>query len=93
MAGEFYEITNPWDHPLGDHRQKVKVGASGSDSRRVLEALSPLKGNSYPPFNAEFIGQIYVETETPAVYIAVGLAHENPADDWQQLTPVAGIGD
>ena len=71
-------------------KQKITYPDYGSRSMRVLEALTPLTGAAAPLEHASFIGQIYVETTTPALYVAVATDSEDPADDWA-LSTIAAV--
>jgi len=71
-------------------KQKITYPDYGSRSMRVLEALTPLTGTAAPAEHASFIGQIYVETTTPALYVAVATDSEDPADDWA-LSTIAAV--
>jgi len=68
-------------------QQTIPVGNSGADSRRVLDALTPINGEAAPVVNAVFIGQIFVNTDAPAIYISVATDSASPADDWMLLAP------
>lgn len=63
--------------------QEIKLGTTGADSRRVLEALTPLIGDAAPAEHADYIGQLYVDTVSKAVYISVATDSEDPEDDWE----------
>ena len=67
-------------------KQKITYPDYGSRSMRVLEALTPLTGAAAPVKHADFIGQIYVETTTPALYVAVATDSEEAANDWSLST-------
>lgn len=71
-------------------KQKITYPDYGSRSMRVLEALTPLTGAAAPAEHASFIGQIYVETTTPTLYVAVATDSEDPADDWA-LSTIAAV--
>lgn len=71
-------------------KQKITYPDYGARSMRVLEALTPLTGTAAPAEHASFIGQIYVETTTPALYVAVATDSEDPADDWA-LSTIAAV--
>jgi hypothetical protein len=60
-------------------------GKGGADSRRVLDALTPLNGTAAPTVNAVFLGQIFIDTATPAVYMAIKVGDATPANDWQRI--------
>jgi hypothetical protein len=72
-------------------QQVIKVGASGADSRRVLEALTPLNGVTAPTVNASFLGQIYINTAKGEVHQAVAVGSTIAANDWQKLSNVTAI--
>jgi hypothetical protein len=72
-------------------KQKITYPDYGSRSMRVLEALTPLTGAAAPAEHASFIGQIYVETTTPALYVAVATDSEDAADDWALSTIAAAV--
>lgn len=70
-------------------KQKITYPDYGSRSMRVLEALTPLTGAVAPVEHASFIGQIYVETTTPVLYVAVATDSEEAANDWALSTTTA----
>jgi len=70
-------------------KQKITYPDYGSRSMRVLEALTPLTGAAAPAVNADFIGQIYVEITTPALYVATATDSEEAANDWALSTIAA----
>ena len=72
-------------------KQKITYPDYGSRSMRVLEALTPLTGAAAPVEHASFIGQIYVETTTPALYVAVATDSEEAANDWSLSTSTAAV--
>lgn len=69
---------------------KITYPDFGSRSMRVLEVLTPLTGAAAPAAHADFIGQIYVETTTPALYVAVATDSEEAANDWA-LSTIAAV--
>lgn len=72
-------------------KQTIKVGATGSDSRRVLEVLTPLNGNGAPAIHAEFVGQVYIDDAGKKVYVSIDTDSVAAADDWQLLVPASTI--
>ncbi len=72
-------------------KQKITYPDYGSRSMRVLEALTPLTGAAAPVEHADFIGQIYVETTTPALYVATATDSDEAANDWALSTPIAAV--
>ncbi len=72
-------------------KQKITYPDYGSRSMRVLEALTPLTGAAAPAEHASFIGQIYVETTTPALYVAVATDSDEAANDWALSTIAAAL--
>ena len=70
---------------------KITYPDFGSRSMRVLEALTPLTGAAAPAEHASFVGQIYVEITTPALYVAVATDSEEAADDWALLSTIAAV--
>lgn len=71
--------------------QTITLGNTGADSRRVLEALTPLTGIVAPAANAAFLGQVYIDTVAGDVYSSVATDSVSPADDWVKVyvgTPV-----
>ena len=72
-------------------KQKITYPDYGSRIIRVLEALTPLTGATAPAEHADFIGQIYVETTTPVLYVAVATDSEEAANDWALSTPIAAV--
>lgn len=63
--------------------QQIKVGSNGSDSRRVLEALTPLIGTVAPTdVVPAYIGQLYIDTTAKVPYVSVALTGE---DAWYKL--------
>ena len=71
-------------------KQKITYPDYGSRSMRVLEALTPLTGAAAPAVHADFIGQIYVEITTPALYVAVATDSDDAANDWA-LSTIAAV--
>ena len=67
-------------------QQKIPVGNNGADSRRVLDALTPINGTTAPAAHAIFLGQIYVDTTAKKVYASVAVNSTSPADDWVEIT-------
>lgn len=70
---------------------KITYPDFGSRSMRVLEALTPLTGAAAPAEHASFVGQIYVEITTPALYVAVATDSEEAANDWAALSTIAAV--
>lgn len=68
-------------------KQTIMVGGSGADSRRVLEALTPMIGTAAPAVHAEFIGQTFVDTTAKNVYVSVATDSVSAANDWVEVTP------
>lgn len=66
-------------------KQIIKVGGTGSDSRRVLEALTPLTGVAAPAAHADYIGQTFVDTVTGSIYTSVAIDSVSAADDWKKV--------
>lgn len=56
-----------------------------------IKALEPVSSAVAPAVNAEFLGQIHIDTATPAAYIAVAVGSATPADDWKELTFAVGL--
>lgn len=56
----------------------------------AIEALEPVSSAVAPAVNAEFLGQIHIDTATPAAYIAVAVGSDTPADDWKELAFAVG---
>lgn len=56
-----------------------------------IKALEPVSSAVAPAVNAEFLGQIHIDTATPAAYIAVAVGSVTPADDWKKLEFAAGL--
>lgn len=67
-------------------QQKITFPDYGSKAMRVLGALTPKNGITAPTINAEFLGQLYVDTLAEKVYISVAVGSEIPANDWKKLT-------
>lgn len=66
--------------------QKIKLlSDTGAKSMRVLDVLAPLTGVAAPAVNANFIGQTFVDTVTPAIYMSVKTGSAAPADDWKKM--------
>ena len=74
----------------GKTKQKITYPDYGARSMRVLEALTPLSGALPPVTHADYIGQIYVETSTPALYISVTKGSLIAANDWS-LSNIAAL--
>lgn len=68
-------------------QQKINLVANkgGSTPGRVLDILTPLNGEAAPAVNANFLGQIFIDTVTPAVYVAVKVGDATPANDWLRI--------
>lgn len=70
-------------------QQKIPITRSfGADSRRVLDALTPVNGTAAPAVNATFLGQIFINTTPtpPDVYVAIKVGDAAPANDWKKIT-------
>ena len=70
-------------------QQKIKVSArkTGSMAQIVCDALTPLNGTTAPTVNATYLGQTFIDTATPAVYIAIKVGDATPANDWLRIDP------
>ena len=66
--------------------QVIKVGTTGSDSRRVLEALTPLVGVTAPTKHADYIGQMYIDTVASKAYVSVAVDSSTASNDWKLIT-------
>ena len=66
-------------------QQVITIGNNGADSRRVLDALTPVNGVAAPAVHAKYLGQVFVDTVAAKVYIAIATASTDPADDWMEL--------
>lgn len=67
-------------------QQKISLlEDSGAKSFRVLEALTPINGTTAPAVNAKYLGQIFIDTATPAVYISIKVGDATPANDWMRI--------
>lgn len=63
--------------------QQIKIGNNGSDSRRVLDALTPLIGEGAPDeVVPAYIGQLYIDTTGKVPYVSVALTG---GDEWYKL--------
>lgn len=69
-------------------QQVIKLGTNGADSRRVLDALTPVNATAAPAVNATFLGQIFVDETAKKVYVAVAVGSVVKTADWQLLSPV-----
>lgn len=70
-------------------RQRISLlGDTGAKAMRVLEVLTPVNDVVAPAVNADFIGQIYVNTAGTTAFIAVAVKSATPANDWKQITIV-----
>jgi len=63
-------------------QQKIAVENFGADSRRVLDALTPINGVAAPAVHADYIGQIFVDEVLGDTYISVATDSVSAADDW-----------
>lgn len=70
--------------------QKISYPDYGARVQRVLNALTPLVGAAAPTENANYIGQLYVETTTPALYVSVATDSVVAANDWS-LSTIAAV--
>jgi len=70
-------------------KQNIPIGGSGADSRRVLDALTPLTGTGAPTVNAEYLGQTYIDDNDgfEIIYTSINVGSENPIDDWEIVNP------
>jgi len=67
-------------------QQVIKLVAdNGAKEMRVLETLTPKNTALAPAVNAAFLGQIHIDTATPAVYIAIKVGDATPANDWLRI--------
>lgn len=72
-------------------QQKINMTRqAGADSRQVLDKLTPKNTALGPAVVAEFLGQIHIDTAAKKAYIAVAVGSVTPADDWKEITNVAG---
>ena len=70
-------------------QQKIVLKSdNGAKVMRVLEVLTPVNDVVTPTVNADFLGQIYVNTAGTAAFIAVAVKSVVPANDWKQITNV-----
>ena len=67
-------------------KQEINFPDNGSRAMRVLEAVTPINEETAPAINAQYLGQIYVDSVAKKIYMAVAIDSEVPADDWQQIT-------
>ncbi len=67
-------------------KQEINFPDNGSRAMRVLEAVTPINEETAPAINAQYLGQIYVDSVAKKIYMAVTIDSEVPADDWQQVT-------
>ncbi len=70
--------------------QKISYPVYGARVQRVLNVLTPLVGAAAPTENASYIGQLYVETTTPALYVSVATDSVVAANDWS-LSTIAAV--
>ena len=69
-------------------RQDINILTDvGAKAYRVGEALLPITGIVAPDMDAEFYGQVYIDTTAGEAYIAIAMG--TGASDWIQVTPVA----
>jgi len=64
----------------------LKATGGGAQSHRVMDQLTPMKGTTAPDVNAEFVGQMWVDTTGSKVYIAVAVGSVVVANDWKSVT-------
>lgn len=68
-------------------QQVIKLKSDvGSKAFRVLDMLTPKNGVVGPAVNADYLGQIHVDTAAKAVYIAIAVGSATPANDWQKMS-------
>lgn len=67
-------------------QQKITFPDNGSRAMRVLDALTPVNKVVAPAINAQYLGQIYVDSDAKTAYIAIAVDSVDPADDWKQVT-------
>lgn len=68
-------------------RQSVKILSDvGSKAFRVGDALMPMTGTAAPDVNAEYFGQLYINTTAKTIYISVAVGSATAANDWKQVT-------
>lgn len=69
-------------------QQKITPAVNnGSDSRRVLDTVTPRNGTGAPATNASYLGQIYVDETADAAYVSIAVGSATPANDWKKITP------
>lgn len=65
-------------------QQKLTIlDDSGARANRVLDILTPKNGTAAPTTDADFLGQIYVKTDSGKVYVSVAVG--TGASDWAIL--------
>lgn len=67
-------------------KQEINFPDNGSRAMRVLEAVTPINEETAPAINAQYLGQIYVDSDAKTAYISIAVDSEVPGDDWQQVT-------
>jgi len=67
-------------------QQVIETPQFGAADRRVIEKFTPKNGEVAPDMNADFLGQIFVNTVTGIVYIAVATDSVDATEDWARVS-------
>jgi hypothetical protein len=60
-------------------------GPMGPGMGQLATAIAPVTATAAPNVNADFLGQMWIKTDTGKVYIAVAVGSGTPANDWAIL--------
>ncbi len=67
-------------------QQVIETPQFGAADRRVIEMFTPKNGIIAPAMQADFLGQIFVDTVAGIVYVAKATDSATPANDWVRVS-------
>ena len=69
-------------------QQVINTPQFGAADRRVIEMFTPINEAKAPDRNAQFIGQVWVDTDADNVYVAKSTNEATPSEDWLQVNNI-----
>jgi hypothetical protein len=67
-------------------QQVIETPQFGAADRRVIEKFTPKNGVIAPAMQADFLGQVYINTVTGIVYMAIATDSEVASNDWVRVS-------